>query len=260
MPVQDGVGYGELTELKLQHLHKIFGMHLAVTRAVLRKPYHFLQQYRYLDLTAGKGLLPNSLVGSPLIFLEQAEGLSDFSYRADFVESISDNLVTLKSNVKAEALKHGWECSNLHFHNGQYEQTIPHLFQEIDTRELGLIFVDPSGEAPSLDALKYVSEKRPRMEILIYISTTNLKRVQHITGQRLSDYMQQVGKKHWLIRKPISWDSHKWTFLLGSNTNIFKDYKKIDFLRLDSEEAQEFYPKLELTEKQRTELVQPRLL
>ena len=72
--------------------------------------------------------------------------------------------------------------------------------------------------------------------------------------------MQQVGKKHWLIRKPISWDSHKWTFLLGSNTNIFKDYKKIDFLRLDSEEAQEFYPKLELTEKQRTELVQPRLL
>ena len=71
--------------------------------------------------------------------------------------------------------------------------------------------------------------------------------------------MSLVGKQHWLIRKPISWDTHKWTFLLGSNKDIFKDYKKIDFFRINSTEAQNFFPKLNLSEKQRQVLAQPPL-
>jgi hypothetical protein len=69
-----------------------------------------------------------------------------------------------------------------------------------------------------------------------------------------------MGKKYWLIRKPLSWDSHKWTFLLGSNTGNFKNYKSIDFYRLDSDEAQQFFPKLNLSEKQRMKRKQPPLL
>lgn len=123
--------------------------------------------------------------------------------------------------------------------------------------ELGLIFVDPSGNLPDFEILGYIARMRPRMEILVYIPTTNVKRQR---GRLLSDYMKEMEKEYWLVRKPFSWDKHKWTFLLGcSHPTIFKNYKAIDFVRLDSSEAEGFFPKLNLTAKQRMKQIQPEL-
>lgn len=89
------------------------------------------------------------------------------------------------------------------------------------------------------------------MEILLYVPTTNIKRVHHLTDRLLSDAMADIGKKYWLVRRPLTWDSLKWTFLLGSNTPLFKDYDKIDFVRLDSPAGQAIFPALNLSRKQR---------
>ena len=71
MPTKDGVGYGEFTKLKIEHLAKIFGMHLAITQAVLKRSPYYKQYYRYIDITAGKGYVPDSLtLGSPLVFVK----------------------------------------------------------------------------------------------------------------------------------------------------------------------------------------------
>jgi hypothetical protein len=47
--------------------------------------------------------------------------------------------------------------------------------------------------------------------------------------------------------------------LLGSAWDKFKNYKQIEFMRLDSEEAQSFFPKLNLSAKQRMAEKQPPL-
>lgn len=104
-----------------------------------------------------------------------------------------------------------------------------------------------------------MTKLRPRMEILIYLPATNIKRLFPYTNKLLSDFMKTIGKKYWLIRKPIPWDQHQWTFLLGINKDILKDYKKIDFFKLDSEQAQSFFPKLNLSSKQMRDAVQPKL-
>jgi hypothetical protein len=48
MPKVDGVGFSELTALKIEHLSKIISMHHAVTRAVLTKSTVYAKQYQYL--------------------------------------------------------------------------------------------------------------------------------------------------------------------------------------------------------------------
>ena len=102
MPKIDNVGHGEFTSRKMQILGKIFDMHLAVTQAVLRKHPSFRQKYRYFDLTAGKGYVPNSIIpGSPLVFLNSvhADNLN-MPFEAHFIECNDINFQELQVNVE----------------------------------------------------------------------------------------------------------------------------------------------------------------
>ena len=261
MPKVDGVGYSNSTYLKIEDLSRIFAMHLAITKAVLVKHGNLYQQrYRYIDLTAGKGFTPNGLRGSPLIFLEQVE--SDkvkIPYRADLIECKEKNINELKLAILTEANKLDWKGGEIEYHLGRYQSVIPSLLNEKCTNEMGLFFVDPSGDLPDFDILGLIADLRPRMEILIYVSSTNIKRLYKHQEKRLTDYLEKVSKQHWLIRQPISWDQFKWTILLGSNSSLFRDYKKINFLRLESEGGQKILEKLNLTKIEQMERHQLKL-
>ena len=176
------------------------------------------------------------------------------------LEQEAVNFAELRQNVSQYCRDKNLDFTTFgEFHFGSYEVLLPSLLDREDNRELGLIFVDHSGELPNFETIKLIGQLRPRMEILLYLSARNIKRLHHLTKKSLLDYMQEIGKKHWLIRKPNKVDSLEWTFLLGSNTDIFKNYKKIDFLNSDSDEAQKFFPKLNLTTRERMEKLQPRL-
>lgn len=286
MPKVDDVGHSESTVSKTEVLASIFDMHMMITQAVIKKYLSYNRKYRYVDLTSGKGQVPYSeivskvnkirtlewsgknlvhegrLLGSPLVFLTVAESEKlKIGYQADLIESNKDNFQELIKTIENYSKLNNWSSitSKVSLHNKTYEQAIPELFSSYNNKELGLFFIDPSGNKPDLEILKQISKNRPKMELLLYISATNIKREFGYTKKHLSDYMKEIGKEYWLIKKPNKGDKFQWTFLLGSNSDIFKNYKRIDFLRLDSVEAQKFFPKLELTNKQRQDMFQLKL-
>ena len=261
MPKVDKVGFGKFTSQKMEVLKSIFDMHLAMTQAVLNNRPAYRQLYKYIDATAGKGYVPESLLhGSPLVFLDAIRtGKFYKQFEVDLIEQEEVNFAELQKNVSEYCQSHRMDYNKIvKFHPGNYEDILPKILRFEDNRELGLVFIDHSGDLPNFEAIKILSDLRPRMEILLYLSARNIKRLHHLTNKSLLDYMQAIGKKYWLIRKPSKFDRLEWTFLLGSNTG-FKDYKRIDFFRLESDEAQKFFPKLNLTSKERMEKLQPRL-
>lgn len=262
MPKIDNVGYGDCTERKMDDFSKIVAMHLAITQAVLKKNIRlYPQSYRYIDLTSGKGYSPNGVKGSPIAFLEQAEHEKfELPYRADLIECEPKNMGELKSAIAEAKNRIKWVASDINFHLGRYQDEIKKLLPIRNNNEFGLVFVDHSGDMPDFQVLHYISEMRPKMEILIYLSSTNVKRIYQHTEKRLTDYIDSIGKKYWLVRKPISWDQFKWTFLLGSNApSLFRDYSRIDFYRLETKRGQQILEELNLTEKEQFEAKQPKL-
>lgn len=256
----NGIGYGPYTGAKIDHLGKILAMHMAITQAVIKKhsPY-YKPEYHYIDLTAGMGSTPDGNKGSPIVFLDKVgDPKFEIPYHADLIEHEPLHMKELKNLV----LSHPMFLSDaVHFHLGEYQAVIPDLLKAKRDKEFGLIYVDPSGDLPDFQTLAFISEMRPKMEILLNLSATNVKRQYQQTQKLLADFMNETNKKNWLIRKPFKGDNHQWTLLLGSNSDLFKPYKSIRtyFYLLDSPEGQAVFEKLNLSQEQRMEQKQFRM-
>ena len=193
------------------------------------------------------------------MFLDQAAlPTFDIAFTADFIEQERDNFDELKKNVSSHLLFYPNQ-QRINFHLNTYEKAIPGLLSTRRDGELGLAFVDHTGNLPNFDTLNYICQVRPRMEILIYLPATNVKRQYDKTNKLLIDYLNDVGKPYWLIREFFKGDSHQWTFLLGSQWDGFPRYKSIKFYRLDSEEGQRIFRQMNFSREQIFEQENPRL-
>ena len=258
MPVENGIGYGDYTPAKIENFGIILAMHMKITQAVIKK-HSFDPVYRYIDLTAGKGGTPDGTKGSPIVFLDKlADPKFDLPYRADLIEREHDHIEELQKVVWSHPM-----CirESVHFHPGNYEDVVLNLLKSRKPYELGLVYVDPTGKLPDFKALGFISDMRPKMEILLNLSATNVKRRYSHTQKFLADFLSETHKQNWLIRKPFRGDSHQWTLLLGSNSDLFKPHKSIQnyFYLLNSPEGQYVFERMNLNQEQRTKQYQPPL-
>lgn len=265
MPVDDGFGYGEHTELKREHFRGFVDYHLQISQGVMNKHSSWLDNnYWYFDLNAGPGRYTpdlrqlsmfeasapgdNSLtcpdgpeiIGSPVVFMERAEARK-VPYVARFFEISPRHAECLRESLPCPACS----CGRYSVEQGDHTNLLPNYFR--NTRErLGLVYSDESGRVPPFELLRDLSACRcnARLDLLIYVSATNVKR----TGQRLLDHLPTINKKHWIIREPCG--QHQWTFLFGTNWANFPAWEKRGFYPLNSAKGASIMRRLNSTARE----------
>jgi len=85
-----------------------------------------------------------------------------------------------------------------------------------------------------------------RPSIYFHLSASNFKRILKSSSSdfdlRLTDCLNRILKKRWIVREPVS--RHQWTFLLGSNWKKFPEFRKMGFYNLGSRKGKEILSRL----------------
>jgi len=287
MPKHRDLGFGTYTPDKAQTFRAILSMHMVITRAVLEKArsrgFH-TAPYLYLDLTAGPGFSnpEKTILGSPLIFLDLAtrplhkgrseETFPPVPFEAHFFEKDVVFANELKSNITdyLNALTQSPIDFEYYLHPIDYadqNQGVLAMLQQWGYQKYryGLVYIDPSGNIPDFELLARIPDLLPRIEILLHIAATPIKRrAQAHNAERLEDFLNKFPKDYWLIRDPLQGDNYQWTFLMGSsavnpkkNTPLFRGLKSQKFYPLNSPKGQKIFEKLHYTQRELSKLRQP---
>lgn len=259
MPVIRGVGQGQETPRKLMQLEGLMRWHVGMASGKFKE-----MPYIYIDLNAGNGLPVagrDELFGSPVIaarILHEKRPISSNSpYMVVCIEQDAINRNSL-DNILLQ--HHNWlqvnqEC--IRVVTADNASVITDVLNGIkkfyDGRSLnGLILHDPTG-VPDIELLSKLQNSPPRMDILIYAQATSVKRVRSAMNSKseidIRMVMAYTGKKYWLIREPSA--RHQWTFLMGTNWDGFKEWRKQGFYRLETPEGAGIFNQLNLTAKER---------
>ena len=250
----NGYARSEWTPLKVEHHEAIVSMHLGVVAAVLKRHEWADGTYRYFDLTAGPGRGPDGEPQSPLQFV-RAAARAGIDWRAVFVERSPETYRRLN-----ESLPTSWPCVRV-VQGDSRDLLTGLLVQELPRARpnyYGLVYFDPVPGVEMFEVIGRLGEafrslrQLARVDVLMYVSATTIKRLRECCGQTLRGLLAGLGKRHWFARD--TYDSrHQWTFLLGTNWPDMKEYGRIRLFSIDREPGATLFDRLDLTDAERKE-------
>lgn len=175
-------------------------------------------------------------------------------FKAIFIEQSQQWYNQLLSNIDFK--RYSITRDDILVFHGDHNEVLPKLYTKSKLQRFGLIYNDPSGTLPSFEVLSDFARFFPKVDILIYVSAANIKRMRKSTRVNheltLTECTISIGKRHWLIREPIG--RHQWTFLLGTNWKNFPKYKKIGFYHTLSQQGGKIITKLNYTSEELQEM------
>jgi len=236
MPVTNGIGHGDYTHHKHEHLAGILRMHLDICAGIARNGR--LARWWYLDLNAGDG------TGSPYVaWSVLAEKSPCFPTTCVFVEHNPETYAQLA------AMYDGVDATCCPQRNRDVLARLAPSFRGADH---GIAFHDPNGEVDfDLDMLRQL--RNTKIDVVIYYAATAHKRMaaafQDKRGVRLASITAQDIKPHWLIRVPEG--AHQWTMLIGTGWADFPAWERRGFYRLHSPRGQDLFDRLNHTTRER---------
>lgn len=242
--------YGPETQWKQRDFRAILSHHIDVCRRIFEKHRNYSSIYRYVDIFGGPGLY-DGIEGSPLIFRQLAMG-TGLSYQADIFEIDPGRYASLVKNLGP---------------NGHIKVTLGNgceLFRNlfIGTQQYGLLYCDPPQDENTFDRsfelMTYASLRYLHLDLMLYVSATNLKRIRVYKGTPfLSERLKPINKQYWAIRHLK--DQQQYTFLIGTNYIEWAKWRKRGFFDVDSPEGKRILEKADLTNDELKKRYQPPL-
>jgi hypothetical protein len=172
-------------------------------------------------------------------------------FQALFVDKEGDSLKQLmaRPELKRE------ECQCFHGLNESFIDAIPDLIRQYGEKPdytIGTILSDPNGADVPFEKLGELNRQCPRLDFVVNWNSTIFKRLmkspKHTSRGRLSDALQVMGKKHWIISPPKG--NQQFALLIGRNFPV-RDHKAIGLADLDSDLGRHWFDLLNNTHKER---------
>ena len=244
------IGHGVETDDKLVHFEGIMDWTVEMCAGKYKEtPFY------YIDLNAGSGqpIPGRDLIGSPLLAAKILnDRYGDASYRMVCVEQNGANLEELDQTLQTYQDSGDANRNRIQMIHGDNRQEITGIIRSMVRDGRGVVFHDPNGVPDHLELLPQFRTLPRQVDVLLYVQATSVKRVRNAFDDGRPDLQQLmdiVGKKQWLIREPIG--KHQWTFMLGTNWKKFPEWKKEGFYRIDTEEGQRVFRRLNWTAGER---------
>lgn len=224
-------GQSDATEYKERGLEAAFSINIGIFQSQFGASRF---SYWHFDLNCGSGYNDQvGCIGSPLAFLRATESRRCDRYVAAFCDKDSAALDTL---MRREGVIANNRCLLFNGRNASLVAAIPDLIAargENPKLTVGMVLSDPNGFEVPLDELATLARECPRIDIAIHWNS-RLRKLYHGNGWEYVDIdaaMEQLGKRHWLIREPMG--DWKWTVLIGRNV-VTGDHRGLGYHHLGS--------------------------
>ena len=237
MPITPGQGQSITTEWKERGISAACTIGLRIFKATVQGKARFgIDRFRYFhfDLNAGGGFNTEAnCIGSPVAFMRAAH--------AQQIDRVAVHLcdwdeAAIRSLLANPEIGQDERCRIHHGDNRGLVPAIPNILRMYGEKPqfaIGSVLADPNGTDIPVEELAALSTLAPRLDFIINVNATAFKRCQR--GGEIPDLIQQLNKKHWLIRRPTS--RHHFTLLVGRNIPT-GDHAALGFFNLSTDIGQ----------------------